>query len=148
MCSSSCVINALITFLFSPEQGVEIYGTRHVIVKLFGTLYTHPGAIVLPDHQVLQVCLGDSAGDHLPADHQSERIRLFPQRGGRALQGSFCVFTDPALFPGYAARLSRHQPGTAGSRTGNGGQSKYPRAAFQKLADDRHSAHFFDTGPD
>ena len=30
------VINLLITFLFSPEQGVEIYGTRHVIVKFFG----------------------------------------------------------------------------------------------------------------
>jgi len=27
------VINALITFLFMPEQGVEIYGTRHPIVK-------------------------------------------------------------------------------------------------------------------
>jgi energy-coupling factor transport system permease protein len=30
------LINTLITFLFSPEQGVEIYGTRHEIVKLFG----------------------------------------------------------------------------------------------------------------
>lgn len=30
------VINALITFLFMPEQGVEIYGTRHPIAKLFG----------------------------------------------------------------------------------------------------------------
>lgn len=30
------VINTLITFLFSPEQGVEIYGTRHQIIKLFG----------------------------------------------------------------------------------------------------------------
>ncbi len=30
------VINLVITFLFSPEQGVEIYGTRHVMVKLFG----------------------------------------------------------------------------------------------------------------
>lgn len=29
-------INLVITFLFSPEQGVQIYGTRHVIVKLFG----------------------------------------------------------------------------------------------------------------
>jgi len=29
-------INFVITFLFSPEQGVEIYGTRHVIAKLFG----------------------------------------------------------------------------------------------------------------
>jgi energy-coupling factor transport system permease protein len=30
------VVNTLITFLFSPEQGVEIYGTRHLIVNLFG----------------------------------------------------------------------------------------------------------------
>ncbi|NMB07206.1 MAG: energy-coupling factor transporter transmembrane protein EcfT [Tissierellia bacterium] len=29
-------INAIITFLFSPEEGVEIYGTRHEIVHLFG----------------------------------------------------------------------------------------------------------------
>jgi energy-coupling factor transport system permease protein len=29
------LINTLITFLFSPEQGVEIYGTRHEIVRLF-----------------------------------------------------------------------------------------------------------------
>ncbi len=28
--------HTLITFLFSPEQGVEIYGTRHEMVKLFG----------------------------------------------------------------------------------------------------------------
>lgn len=29
-------VNAFITFLFSPEQGVEIYGTRHPLFKLFG----------------------------------------------------------------------------------------------------------------
>ncbi len=29
-------INAIITFLFSPEEGVKIYGTRHEIVHLFG----------------------------------------------------------------------------------------------------------------
>lgn len=29
-------VNTLITFLFSPEQGVEIYGTRHPLFKLFG----------------------------------------------------------------------------------------------------------------
>lgn len=28
--------NAIITFLFSPERGVEIYGTRHEIISLFG----------------------------------------------------------------------------------------------------------------
>jgi energy-coupling factor transport system permease protein len=30
------LINAILTFLFSPEEGVSIYGTRHVIFKLFG----------------------------------------------------------------------------------------------------------------
>ncbi len=30
------LVNTIITFLFSPEQGVEIYGTRHLIAKLFG----------------------------------------------------------------------------------------------------------------
>jgi len=30
------VINAFITFLFSPEQGVSIYGTRHEILRIFG----------------------------------------------------------------------------------------------------------------
>ena len=30
------LINLVITFLFSPEQGVQIYGTRHVMVKLTG----------------------------------------------------------------------------------------------------------------
>jgi energy-coupling factor transport system permease protein len=30
------LVNTIITFLFSPEQGVEIYGTRHEMVKLFG----------------------------------------------------------------------------------------------------------------
>ena len=29
-------VNAFITFLFSPEQGVQIYGTRHPLFKLFG----------------------------------------------------------------------------------------------------------------
>ena len=29
-------VNAFITFLFSPEQGVEIYGTRHPLFRLFG----------------------------------------------------------------------------------------------------------------
>lgn len=28
--------NAIISFFFSPEMGVEIYGTRHPIVKLYG----------------------------------------------------------------------------------------------------------------
>ena len=28
--------NAIITFFFSPEEGVKIYGTRHVIAKLYG----------------------------------------------------------------------------------------------------------------
>jgi energy-coupling factor transport system permease protein len=31
--------NAVISFLFAPEMGVEIYGTRHPIVKLFGDTY-------------------------------------------------------------------------------------------------------------
>lgn len=31
--------NAVITFIFSPEQGVKIYGSRHVIVHFFG-IYT------------------------------------------------------------------------------------------------------------
>ncbi|MGV8026151.1 MAG: energy-coupling factor transporter transmembrane component T family protein [Anaerolineaceae bacterium] len=31
--------NAIISFFFSPEYGVEIYGTRHEIVKLFGNVY-------------------------------------------------------------------------------------------------------------
>ncbi len=30
------LINAVITFLFSPEEGVEIYGTRHVLIELPG----------------------------------------------------------------------------------------------------------------
>jgi energy-coupling factor transport system permease protein len=30
------LINTFITFLFSPEQGVEIYGTRHLMFKMFG----------------------------------------------------------------------------------------------------------------
>lgn len=30
-------VNALLTFLFSPAYGTEIYGTRHVLVKLFGS---------------------------------------------------------------------------------------------------------------
>jgi energy-coupling factor transport system permease protein len=30
------LINLVITFLFSPEQGVTIYGTRHEMVKIFG----------------------------------------------------------------------------------------------------------------
>jgi len=29
-------VNALLTFLFSPAYGTEIYGTRHVILELFG----------------------------------------------------------------------------------------------------------------
>lgn len=31
--------NAIISFFFAPEMGVEIYGTRHPIVKLFGDTY-------------------------------------------------------------------------------------------------------------
>ena len=33
------VTNAVITFIFSPEMGVEIYGTRHQITHLFGNYY-------------------------------------------------------------------------------------------------------------
>jgi len=31
--------NAVITFFFSPEMGVEIYGTRHVVARLFRNIY-------------------------------------------------------------------------------------------------------------
>jgi energy-coupling factor transport system permease protein len=31
------ITNAVISFFFSPEQGVNIYGTRHNIIKLFGS---------------------------------------------------------------------------------------------------------------
>lgn len=31
------ITNAFITFLFSPEEGVNIYGTRHQLVSLFGS---------------------------------------------------------------------------------------------------------------
>jgi energy-coupling factor transport system permease protein len=30
------LVNSFITFLFAPEQGVQIYGTRHEMLKLFG----------------------------------------------------------------------------------------------------------------
>lgn len=33
------ITNAVISFFFSPEFGVEIYGTRHEIVRLFGNVY-------------------------------------------------------------------------------------------------------------
>lgn len=33
------ITNALITFLFAPEYGVEIYGTRHEIVHIFRNIY-------------------------------------------------------------------------------------------------------------
>jgi energy-coupling factor transport system permease protein len=33
------VTNTVISFFFSPEMGVEIYGTRHPITKLFGSIY-------------------------------------------------------------------------------------------------------------
>ncbi|MHB8806145.1 MAG: energy-coupling factor transporter transmembrane component T family protein [Anaerolineaceae bacterium] len=33
------ITNAIISFFFSPEFGVEIYGTRHEIVRLFGNVY-------------------------------------------------------------------------------------------------------------
>ncbi|HAF61701.1 MAG TPA: hypothetical protein DCK95_05195 [Anaerolineaceae bacterium] len=33
------VTNAIISFFFSPEMGVEIYGTRHRIIKLVGNIY-------------------------------------------------------------------------------------------------------------
>ncbi|MCC6298385.1 MAG: energy-coupling factor transporter transmembrane protein EcfT [Anaerolineales bacterium] len=33
------VANAVISFFFSPEQGVQIYGTRHEILKLYGDTY-------------------------------------------------------------------------------------------------------------
>jgi energy-coupling factor transport system permease protein len=33
------ITNAVISFLFAPEMGVEIYGTRHQIVRLFGDTY-------------------------------------------------------------------------------------------------------------
>jgi energy-coupling factor transport system permease protein len=33
------ITNAVISFFFSPEFGVEIYGTRHEIVRLFGNIY-------------------------------------------------------------------------------------------------------------
>jgi energy-coupling factor transport system permease protein len=32
------LVNAIISFLFSPEMGVSIYGTRHVIAPLWGKL--------------------------------------------------------------------------------------------------------------
>jgi len=31
------VTNAIISFFFSPEEGVRIYGTRHEIIKLYGS---------------------------------------------------------------------------------------------------------------
>jgi energy-coupling factor transport system permease protein len=30
------ITNAVITFFFSPEEGVKIYGSRHIIVEIFG----------------------------------------------------------------------------------------------------------------
>jgi energy-coupling factor transport system permease protein len=30
------IVNAIISFFFSPEEGVKIYGTRHVIADLYG----------------------------------------------------------------------------------------------------------------
>ena len=114
------VVNTFITFLFSPEQGVEIYGTRHVMFKLFGPYTLTQEQLFYQITKLFKYALGHPVGDYLPADHQPERVRVVHQQGGGALQGRLCLLADPALLPGCAARLSRYQPGAAGARTGDG----------------------------
>lgn len=42
-------LNALLTFLFDPQYGVELYGTRHELVRLFGRY-------VITEEQLLYQC--------------------------------------------------------------------------------------------
>jgi energy-coupling factor transport system permease protein len=92
------VINALITFLFMPEQGVEIYGTRHLIAKLFGP-YT-----LTQEQLFYQITKFFKYSSVIPLGiiFLLTTIQLsspFIKLGLVFIQGGLCVFIDAALLP-------------------------------------------------
>jgi len=98
-------INAVFTFLFEPEYGVTLYGTRHPIVKLWGNVY-------LTQEQLLyQVTLAFKYLSVVPLGIIF-LLTTNPSEFASSLSGVgvpykafFCDIPNPALLPGYFARL-------------------------------------------
>ena len=90
------LLNNLFIFLFDPNQGTTLYGTRHVLVHLFWRYD------VTAEQLFYMVNIS---------------LKYFVALPVAIL---FISATNPALYPGYSARLPQHQPGPAGPRRGAG----------------------------
>ena len=138
--------NTIISFLFAPEMGVEIYGTRHNIAKLYGGLYLTQEQLFYTLTKMVKYASVVPLGMIFLLTTNPSEFASSLNRVGVPYKASYARGADPALLPGYPARLPRHQPGPTGSRAGPFPQGKIRRQGKELLAD-HHSADFLLVGP-
>ena len=106
------LLNNLFIFLFDPNQGTTLYGTRHVLFHLFWRYdVTAEQLFYMVNISLKYFVALPVAILFISATNPSEFA---------ASLNSIGISYKAALYPGYSARLPQHQPGPAGPRRGAG----------------------------
>ena len=111
------LLNNLFIFLFDPDQGTTLYGTRHVLCHLFWRYdLTAEQLFYMVNISIKYFVALPVAILFISATNPSEFAASLNSIGI-----SYKVGYSVAIalrYPGHPARLPQHQPGTAGERCG------------------------------
>lgn len=66
------LLNHIAIFIFSPLEGVRVYGTRHDIMHIAGLRYGNLGAAILSIQYCPEICGGHSYGIIISSNDQSQ----------------------------------------------------------------------------
>mgnify|MGYP000352736063 CR=1 FL=1 len=112
------LLNNLFIFLFDPDQGTILYGTRHVLCHLFWRYdLTAEQLFYMVNISIKYFVALPVAILFISATNPSEFAASLNSIGISYKVG-YSVAIALRYIPGHPARLPQHQPGTAGERCG------------------------------
>lgn len=96
-------LNDLFIFLFDPNQGTTLYGTRTVLCHLFWRYDLTAEQLFLYVQHFAEIFCGAAGGYPLYFGHEPQRVCRQPQQHRHFLQGRLLGGDCPAVHPGYPA---------------------------------------------
>ena len=109
------VLNFILTFVFSPQYAVELYGTKHEIFAIAGNY------VVTWEQLLYQLTKTVKYAAVVPLG-MLFLLTTNPSEFAASLNGmkvGLCGVSDTALLPGHGKGLQRYRPGAAEPRTGS-----------------------------
>lgn len=112
-------LNVLLTYLFSPEAGVEMFGTRTLLLTITSRYTITVEQLLYQFAKAMKYIAVNPHGHDLYFHDRVQRVCGFPVHSGHHLQDFLRRIPDASLFPRRTAGLSDHQLCPAGPGTGD-----------------------------